>query len=54
MLKVYIPDCLKPPLPIEEGILSGLAELICLGAGCVEDLKGRMTDADGILLYHEV
>lgn len=54
MFKVYIPDCLKPPLPLEEGILDGLAELICLGAGSVEELEGRLTDADGILLYHEV
>lgn len=54
MHRVVITDSLTPPVPIEEAVLNGLARVECLGARSPDQLKGRLRDADGILLYHEV
>lgn len=54
MFKVVITDSLAPPVQIEESALDGVASVHCLRARGAEELKGRLRDADGILLYHEV
>lgn len=54
MLRVVITDCLAPPVPLEEQALDGVATVECLMAKSSEALLGKLTDADGIILYHEV
>ena len=54
MHRVVITDCLEPPALIEEAALAGLATVDCLMAKSVEGLRGRLADAEGIILYHEV
>lgn len=54
MLRVCITDSLAPPAEIEERILDGIASVECLLARSINDLRGRLTDADAILLFHEV
>ena len=54
MFRVVVPDCLAPPAALEAGLLDGFAEVACLQARSTAELHGRLTDADGILLYHEV
>ena len=54
MKRVVITDCLQPPVRIEDEMLAGLARVDCLGAKSTEALKGRLADADGVILYHEV
>ena len=54
MHRVVITDCLGPPLEIEDDALAGLARVECLMADSTEALKGKLADADGIILYHAV
>ena len=54
MHRVVVTDCLAPPAWIEEGALSGLAQVDCLMAKSSEALHGQLADADAIILYHEV
>jgi C-terminal binding protein len=52
--KVVITDFISDGLTIEKGILDGKAELIALDASSEEDLKGKIEDADAIIMYHTI
>ena len=54
MFKVVITDYVSPPVEPEETIFSGLAKVECLQARSVGELKGRVEDADAIIVFHEV
>ena len=54
MFKVVITDLVVPPAEPEETILGGLAKVECLQARSIEELEGRVEDADAIILFHEV
>jgi len=54
MYKVYVADYLSPPATIEQERLKGLATVECLLAESEEELIGRIDDADGIIVFHNV
>ena len=54
MYRVVITDCMPPPARIEMEVLDGIATVECLEAKTVTELTGRLTDADAVILYHEV
>ena len=54
MKKVVVTDYLAPPPDIEQKELDGLAEVHCLQAHTNQELRGKLDDADGIILFHEV
>lgn len=54
MKKVVITDYLAPPATIEQGVLEGFAEVSCLQATSEEALAGRVEDADGLIVFHEI
>ena len=54
MHKVVITDYLAPPADIEQRELSGLAQVDCLQARKNEELRGRLKDADAIIVFHEI
>ena len=54
MFKVVITDYIAPPVEPEETIFAGLAKVECLLARTPEELKGRIEDADAIIIFHEV
>src|SRR5262249_40256561 len=49
-----ITDYLTPPADLEEQELDGVAEVHCLQAHSNDQLRGRLADADGIIVFHEV
>ena len=54
MHKVVITDYLAPPADLEQKELDGLARVECLQAHHNVELRGRLSDADAIILFHEV
>src|SRR6266481_8837975 len=54
MHKVIITDYLAPPADIEQRELNGLAQIDCLQAHKNEELRGRLKDADAIIVFHEI
>lgn len=54
MYKVLITDYLAPPATIEQEALAGFASVACLLARSADELVGRVTDADALIVYHEV
>ena len=50
--KVVITDFIAEPLDHERRVLDGHAEITALEAMCEEDLKGRIEDAEAIMVYH--
>ncbi|MCG8366055.1 MAG: C-terminal binding protein [Pseudanabaenales cyanobacterium] len=54
MKRVLITDHLPPPPDIERRVLDGLATVTCLEAKTADELRGRLGDADGVLLYHDL
>lgn len=54
MKRVVITDYLEPPASIETQVLEGVANVECLLAKNTQELMGELTDADGIILCHEV
>ena len=54
MKRVVITDYLEPPASIETKVLDGVAEVECLLAKDTRELFGELTDADGLILCHEV
>jgi C-terminal binding protein len=54
MHKVVITDYLAPPADIEQRELNGLARIDCLQAHKNEELRGRLKDADAIIVFHEI
>lgn len=53
-MKVVITDYLAPPATIEQEQLAGLAAVECLQARSNDELRGRLSDADGLIVFHEV
>jgi D-3-phosphoglycerate dehydrogenase/C-terminal binding protein len=54
MHKVVITDYLTPPADIEQRELNGLAQIDCLQAHKNDELRGRLKDADAIIVFHEI
>ena len=54
MFKVYITDHLAPPAELESRELAGLARVECLLARGEHELKGRVDDADALIVFHEI
>jgi D-3-phosphoglycerate dehydrogenase/C-terminal binding protein len=52
--KVVVTDYLAPPADLEQNELSGLAEVVCLQARSNHELRGRLADADAIIVFHEI
>ena len=54
MYRVVITDCIEPPAVVEGNALSDIATVECLEAKSTEALRGKLVDANAIILYHEV
>ncbi len=54
MHRVVITDYLPPPATIEQQELAGLATVECLLAASADDLIGRVSDADALIVFHQV
>lgn len=54
MHRIIIPDFIRDALEPEREVLGALAEVVALGARTEEELAGRIDDAHGIILFHEV
>ncbi len=54
MHKVVITDYLAPPATIEQQELAGIATVECLLARSHDELIGKINDADGLMVFHEV
>jgi len=54
MHKVYLTDYMGPPVTIEEQELGGIARVECLLATSADQLIGRVNDAAGLIVFHEV
>jgi D-3-phosphoglycerate dehydrogenase/C-terminal binding protein len=52
MKKVYITDFIGEPLEPEREVLDGVAEVVALEAGSEQELRGRIEDADALMVYH--
>ena len=52
--RVVIADGWVPSTELEAGQLTGIATVERLGAKSSGELRGRLTDAAGVILYHEV
>jgi D-3-phosphoglycerate dehydrogenase/C-terminal binding protein len=52
--RVVVTDFLTEPLEIEREILGDLADVVALEARTADDLRGRVSDADALLVYHFV
>ncbi len=52
--KVVITDYLAPPASIEQAVLQGVAEVSCLQATSESELAGKVEDADGLIVFHEI
>ena len=52
--RVLVTDFLEEPLNIEREIFGDLADIEALGARTVQDLYGRLSEADALLVYHFV
>lgn len=50
--KVVITDFITGSLEPEEQMLGDLAEVVAIDAHAEEDLKGKIEDADAVILYH--
>ena len=54
MHKVYLTDYMGPPVTIEEQELGGIARVQCLQATSVDELIGKVNDAAGLIVFHQV
>jgi len=54
MKKVVITDYLTPPPKVEQEVLKEFADVSCLQATSEEALAGRVEDADGLIVFHEI
>ena len=52
--KVCLTDYLPPPPTVETDVLRGFAQAECLQATDEEQLAGKVEDADGLIVFHEV
>ena len=53
MYRVYITDSIEPPPTIELDVLRDFAEVVCLKASQEHPLDESISDADGLIVYHE-
>jgi len=54
MKKVIITDYMAPPIAIEQAELEGVATVECLLSETTDALYGRLREADGLIVYHQV
>lgn len=52
LFKVIVTDLISEPLDPERKVLDGVAEVTALDAKSEAELKGRIEDADAIMIYH--
>ena len=52
--QVMIADFINDDLPIEQQILGDIADVVALNAFSEADLRGRIEQADAIMLYHNL
>jgi len=52
--KVVVADFISEPLDVERSVLGDTADVLALDAQSEEELRGRIEDADAILMYHFV
>lgn len=52
--RVVVTDFLTEPLTIERELLGDIAEVVALEAQTAEDLRGKLAEADALLVYHFV
>src|ERR1043165_4846600 len=52
--RVYLTDYIAPPATIETDVLGQLASVECLLARRPEDVVARGSDADALIVFHEV
>lgn len=50
--RVVITDLLSEPLTIERELLGDIADVVALGAETTEDTRGKLAEADALLVYH--
>lgn len=50
--KVVITDLITEPLDFERSVLDGVADVIALDAMAESDLRGKIEDADAVMVYH--
>lgn len=50
--RIVVTDFLEEPLTVEREILGDVAEVVALGARTAQELRGRLSDADALLVYH--
>ncbi|MCA9150169.1 MAG: C-terminal binding protein [Planctomycetales bacterium] len=53
MSRVYVTDSLEPPAQLENDVLHGLAEVVCLKCDTAEQLDEQVRDAAALIVYHE-
>lgn len=53
MYRVYITDSIEPPATLEQEVLSGVADVVCLKITPEKPLDQCVSDADALILYHE-
>ena len=53
MYRVLITDSIEPPPTLEQEILKGLAEVVCLKITPENPLDKSVGEADGLIVYHE-
>ena len=54
MFKVVITDYIGPEVEVEKSIIGDLAEIKPLLARSLDELEGKVDDADAIIIFHEV
>jgi D-3-phosphoglycerate dehydrogenase/C-terminal binding protein len=52
--RVVIADFIAGPLEMERRILGEVAEIVALDAASEDELRGKIEDADAIMMYHTV
>lgn len=53
MYRVLITDSIEPPPTLEQDVLNGLAEVVCLKVTAHNPLDQLVSDADALIVYHE-
>jgi D-3-phosphoglycerate dehydrogenase/C-terminal binding protein len=53
-MKVPITDYVAPPAKFEEAVLSEVAQVVCLQQTDEAGLRGKIEDADGLIVFHTI
>jgi len=54
MAEVIVTDHLVPPASIEQEVLESVATVHCLQAKSIAELRGKLTEAEGLIVFHEI